>query len=213
MLKWLEATAGVIEENRQYLTDLDSPIGDADHGINMDRGFKKIVSKLPGVEEKDIGAILKTSGMALITSVGGAAGPLYGTFLMDAGKAVAGKMELSDDDLVALLDAGLKGVVRIGKTNLEDKTMVDALDPAVEALRKACADGKDTIEALHLMTDAAHQGMKATIPMLARKGRASYLGERSIGHQDPGATSSYLLLKTLMETVESEGQTSFGTSA
>ncbi|MEE8163660.1 MAG: dihydroxyacetone kinase subunit DhaL [Anaerolineae bacterium] len=203
MLKWLEATAGVIEENRQYLTDLDSPIGDADHGINMDRGFKKIVSKLPGVEEKDIGDILKTSGMALITSVGGAAGPLYGTFLMDAGKAVAGKMELSDDDLVALLDAGLKGVVRIGKTNLEDKTMVDALHPAVEALRKACADGKDTIEALHLMTDAAHQGMKATIPMLARKGRASYLGERSIGHQDPGATSSYLLLKTLMETVES----------
>lgn len=203
MLKWLEATAGVIEENRQYLTDLDSPIGDADHGINMDRGFKKIVSKLPGVEEKDIGAILKTSGMALVTSVGGAAGPLYGTFLMDAGKAVAGKKELSDDDLVALLDAGLKGVVRIGKTNLEDKTMVDALHPAVEALRKACADGKDTIEALHLMTDAAHQGMKATIPMLARKGRASYLGERSIGHQDPGATSSYLLLKTLMETVES----------
>ncbi len=203
MLKWLEATAAVIEENRQYLTDLDSPIGDADHGINMDRGFKKIVSKLPGVEEKDIGAILKTSGMALITSVGGAAGPLYGTFLMDAGKAVAGKKELSDDDLVALLDAGLKGVVRIGKTNLEDKTMVDALHPAVEALRKACADGKDTIEALHLMTDAAHQGMKATIPMQARKGRASYLGERSIGHQDPGATSSYLLLKTLMETVES----------
>jgi len=213
MLKWLEATAAVIEENRQYLTDLDSPIGDADHGINMDRGFKKIVSKLPGVEEKDIGAILKTSGMALVTSVGGAAGPLYGTFLMDAGKAVAGKMELSDDDLVALLDAGLKGVVRIGKTNLEDKTMVDALHPAVEALRKACADGKDAIEALHLMTDAAYQGMKATIPMLARKGRASYLGERSIGHQDPGATSSYLLLKTLMETVESQGQTPFGTSA
>ena len=213
VLKWLEATAAVLEENRQYLTDLDSPIGDADHGINMDRGFKKIVSKLPGVEDKDIGAILKTSGMALVTSVGGAAGPLYGTLLMDAGKAVAGKMELSDDDLVALLDAGLKGVVRIGRTNLEDKTMVDALHPAVEALKKAVADGKDTVGALHLMTDAAHQGMKATIPMLARKGRASYLGERSIGHQDPGATSSYLLLKTLMETVESEGQTPFGTSA
>jgi len=204
MLKWLEATAAVIEENRQYLTDLDSPIGDADHGTNMDRGFKKIVSKLPGVEEKDIGAILKTSGMALITSVGGAAGPLYGTLLMDAGKAVAGKMELSDDDLVALLDAGLKGVVRIGRTNLEDKTMVDALHPAVEVLKKAVADGKDTVEALHLMTDAAHEGMKATIPMIARKGRASYLGERSIGHQDPGATSSYLLLKTLLETVEAD---------
>ena len=207
VLKWLEATAAVIEENRQYLTDLDSPIGDADHGINMDRGFKKIVSKLPGVEEKDIGAILKASGMALITSVGGAGGPLYGTLFMDAGKAVPGKMELSDDDLVALLGAGLKGVIRIGKTNLEDKTMVDALHPAVEALKKAVADGKDTIEALHLMTDAAHEGMKATIPMLARKGRASYLGERSIGHQDPGATSSYLLLKTLMETVESNPST------
>lgn len=203
MLKWLEVTAAVIEENRQYLTDLDSPIGDADHGINMDRGFKKIVSKLPGVEDKDIGTILKTSGMALVTSVGGAGGPLYGTFLMDAGKAVAGKDELSDNDLVALLDAGLKGVVKIGRANLEDKTMVDALHPALEALKKAVADGTDTVEALHLMTDAAHKGMKDTIPMLARKGRASYVGERSIGHQDPGATSSYLILRTLMETIES----------
>jgi dihydroxyacetone kinase-like protein len=202
VLKWLEATAAVIEENRQYLTDLDSPIGDADHGINMDRGFKKVKSKLPGVEDKDIGAILKTAGMALVTSVGGAGGPLYGTFLMDAGKAVPGKEELSDDDLVALLDAGLRGVVRIGKANLEDKTMVDALHPALEALRKAFADGKGTVEALHMMTDAAHKGMKDTIPMLARKGRASYVGERSIGHQDPGATSSYLLLKTLTETIE-----------
>lgn len=204
VLKWLEATAAVIGENRQYLTDLDSPIGDADHGINMDRGFKKVLSKLSGVEDKDIGTILKTSGMALVTSVGGAGGPLYGTLLMDAGKAVAGKKELSDDDLVALLDAGLKGVIRIGKTNLEDKTMVDALHPALEALREAVADGKDTVEALQLMTDAAHEGMKATIPMLARKGRASYVGERSIGHQDPGATSSYLLLKTLTETVEAD---------
>jgi dihydroxyacetone kinase-like protein len=204
VLKWLEATAAMIGENRQYLTDLDSPIGDADHGINMDRGFKKVMNKLPGVEEKDIGTILKTSGMALVTSVGGAGGPLYGTLLMDAGKAVVGKEELSDDDLVALLDAGLKGVIKIGKTNLEDKTMVDALHPALEALRNAFADGKDTVEALHLMTDAAYKGMKDTIPMLARKGRASYLGERSIGHQDPGATSSYLLLKTLTETVESD---------
>ncbi len=207
VLKWLEATAAVIGENRQYLTDLDSPIGDADHGINMDRGFKKIVSKLPGVEDKDIGVILKTAGMALVTSVGGAGGPLYGTFLMDAGKAVAGKDELSDGDLVALLDAGLKGVIKIGKTNLKDKTMVDALYPALEALKEAVADGKDTVEALHLMTDAAHEGMKDTIPMLARKGRASYLGERSIGHQDPGATSSYLLLKTLTETIEADQST------
>jgi dihydroxyacetone kinase-like protein len=203
VLEWLKATAVVLEENRQYLTELDSPIGDADHGINMDRGFKKVMSKLPDVEDKDIGTVLKTAGMALVTSVGGAGGPLYGTLLMDAGRAVAGRMELSDDDLVALLDAGLKGVVRRGKANLEDKTMVDALHPAVEALRKAFADDKDTMEALHLMTDAAHKGMKDTIPMLAKKGRASYVGERSIGHQDPGATSSYLILKTLMETVES----------
>ncbi|MBM4464059.1 MAG: dihydroxyacetone kinase subunit L [Chloroflexi bacterium] len=202
VLKWLEATAAVLEENRQYLTELDSPIGDADHGINMDRGFKKVTSKLPGVEDKDIGTILKTAGMALVTSVGGAGGPLYGTLLMDAGKAVAGKEELSDDDLVAFLDAGLKGVIKIGKTNLEDKTMVDALYPALEALKEAVANGKDTVEALHLMTDAAQEGMKATIPMLARKGRASYVGERSIGHQDPGATSSYLILKTLTETIE-----------
>jgi dihydroxyacetone kinase-like protein len=203
VLEWLKATAAVLAENRQYLTELDSPIGDADHGINMDRGFKKVMSKLPDVEDKDIGNVLKTAGMALVTSVGGAGGPLYGTLFMDAGRAVTGKTELSDDDLVALLDAGLKGVVRRGKANLEDKTMVDALHPAVEALRKAFADGKNTMEALHLMTDAAHKGMKDTIPMLAKKGRASYVGERSIGHQDPGATSSYLLLKTLTETVES----------
>jgi dihydroxyacetone kinase-like protein len=202
IIEWLKATAVVLEENAQYLTDLDSPIGDADHGINMDRGFKTVLGKLPAVVDKDIGTILKTVGMALVTSVGGAGGPLYGSFFMEAGKAVAGKMELSNEDLVNLIDAGLKGVVRIGKTNLNDKTMVDALHPALEALRQAFADGKDTIEALRLMTDAAYKGMKATIPMLAKKGRASYVGERSIGHQDPGATSSYLILRTLMETVE-----------
>lgn len=203
IIKWLQVTAAVLEENKQYLTDLDSPIGDADHGVNMDRGFKKVLSQLPAVEDKDIGTILRTAGMALVSSVGGAGGPLYGTFLMDAGKAVTGKTELSGEDLLGLLEAGLKGVVRIGKTNLRDKTMVDALHPAVEALRTAIANGVDTPEALRLMTEAARQGMIDTIPMLARKGRASYVGERSIGHQDPGATSSYLILKTLMETLES----------
>ncbi len=202
IIQWLKATAAVLEENAEYLTQLDSPIGDADHGINMDRGFKKVMSKLPAVEDKDIGTILKTAGMALVTSVGGAGGPLYGTFYMDAGRAVAGKTELSDEDLVALLEAGLKGVVRIGKARLGDKTMVDAITPAVEALKQAFANGKSTIEALHLMTEAAYKGMKDTIPMLAKKGRASYVGERSIGHQDPGATSSYMILKALMETVE-----------
>ncbi|MBI4758260.1 MAG: dihydroxyacetone kinase subunit L [Chloroflexi bacterium] len=203
VIEWLKATAAVLEENRRYLTDLDSPIGDADHGINMDRGFKKVMSQLPAVEDKDVGTILRTAGMALVSSVGGAGGPLYGTFFMDAGKAVAGKTELSDEDLVLLIESGLKGVVRIGKTNLGDKTMVDALHPAVEALRRAVADGVDTAEALRLMTEAASKGMVDTIPMLAKKGRASYVGERSIGHQDPGATSSYMILKTLMETLAS----------
>jgi len=201
--EWLETTAVVLKENSQYLTDLDSPIGDADHGINMNRGFKKVTSKLPQVEDNDIGTILKAVGWALITSVGGAGGPLYGTFYMDAGKAVVGKIELSTNDLIALLNAGLKGVVRIGKTNLGDKTMVDAIHPAVEVLRKTLNNNEDVIKALHCMTDAAYKGMKDTIPMLAKKGRASYLGERSIGHQDPGATSSYLILKTLLETIES----------
>ncbi len=203
IVEWLKATAAVLDENAQYLTELDAPIGDADHGINMDRGFKKVMSKLPSVEDKDIGAILKAAGMALISSVGGAGGPLYGTLYMDAGKAVAGKTELSGDDLVDLIEAGLKGVVKLGKARLGDKTMVDALTPAVEALRQSVANGTSLIEALHAMTDAAQKGMKDTIPMLAKKGRASYLGERSIGHQDPGATSSYLVLKTLSETIES----------
>ena len=203
VIAWLKATAAVLEENKEYLTDLDSPIGDADHGFNMDRGFKKVLSQLPGVEDKDIGAIFKAVGMALVSSVGGASGPLYGTFFIDAGKALAGKTELSNGDMVLFLDSGLKGLVRIGKANLGDKTMVDALYPAVEALRKAAADGKDLEDALRLMTEATRQGMLATTPMLAKKGRASYLGERSVGHQDPGATSSYLLLKTLMETVTS----------
>ena len=203
ILAWLRASAAVLEENKTYLTDLDSPIGDADHGVNMDRGFKKILSQLPSVEDKDIGTILRTAGMALVSSVGGAGGPLYGTFFMEAGK-VAGKTELSDEDLLLLLESGLKGVIRIGKTNLGDKTMVDALHPAVEALRKALADHVGTAEALRLMTEAARQGMVDTIPMLARKGRASYVGERSIGHQDPGATSSYLILKALMETITAD---------
>jgi dihydroxyacetone kinase-like protein len=204
IIEWLRATAAVLEENKEYLTDLDSPIGDADHGINMDRGFKKVLSQLPAVEDKDIGTILKTTGMALVSSVGGAGGPLYGTLFMDAGKAVAGKTELSDEDLVQLLESGLKGVVRIGRANLGDKTMVDALHPAVEALKEAVANSVDTLEALRLMVQAAKQGMVDTIPMLAKKGRASYVGERSIGHQDPGATSSYLILKTLAETMGAE---------
>jgi len=202
IVRWLEKTAAVLHENKSYLTDLDSAIGDADHGTNMDRGFKKVMEKLPTVSDKDIGNILKTTGMTLISSVGGASGPLYGTFFMRSGMAMAAKEELSNEDLFKLLQAGVEGVLQRGRPNLEDKTMYDAWAPALEAMQGALNDGQGTVAVLETAVAACEQGMKNTIPLQARKGRASYLGERSIGHQDPGATSSYLMLNALLETVK-----------
>ncbi len=202
IVTWLEKTAVVLNENKQYLTDLDAAIGDADHGINMARGFTKVMEKLPTVVDKDIGNILKTVGMTLISSVGGASGPLYGTFYMRAGTAVAAKEELSNTDLVAMLQAGVDGVVQRGRAELEDKTMIDAWFPAMAALKTAVDANDTTLDALQKTVVAAEQGMKATIPLKARKGRASYLGDRSIGHQDPGATSTHLILNALLETVQ-----------
>jgi dihydroxyacetone kinase-like protein len=198
---WLEHSAALIEDRKAYLTDLDAPIGDSDHGINMARGFNKLMEKLPTVSDTDIGNILKTSGMALISSVGGASGPLYGTFFMRAGAAVASKLELDGDDVVSLLEAGLEGVVQRGRAEIGDKTMVDALSPAVDALKAAISEGQSIPDALQASVQAADTGVQSTIPLVARKGRASYLGERSAGHQDPGATSTYLLLKTLSDVV------------
>jgi phosphoenolpyruvate---glycerone phosphotransferase subunit DhaL len=195
VINWVNEYGRVIAENKDYLTQLDSAIGDADHGANMDRGFKTVVGKLPTVADKDIGTLLKSVGMTLVQTVGGAGGPLYGTFFMQAGTATANKMELTLADWSAALEAALNGVVARGKAQLSDKTMVDALTPASNALKQAVADGVDQSEALRRSAAAAEQGMKDTIPLVARKGRASYLGERSAGHQDPGATSSYLLLK------------------
>ncbi len=206
IVEWLKLVARVLEENKDYLTKLDAAIGDADHGINMDRGFKKVMSQLPGVQDKDIGSILKTTGMALISSVGGAGGPLYGTLFMRAGMAVANKYELTDEDLVHMWEAAVDGVIQRGRAQPGDKTMVDALLPAVEAMKKALEEGADTVEILRRGVAAAEEGMKATIPMQAKKGRASYLGERSIGHQDPGATSSYLILKALLDVVSGAQQ-------
>ncbi len=206
IVEWLKLVARVLEENKDYLTQLDAAIGDADHGINMDRGFKKVMSQLPGVQDKDIGSILKTTGMALISSVGGAGGPLYGTLFMRAGMAVANKYELTDEDLVHMWEAAVDGVIQRGRAQPGDKTMVDALLPAVEAMKKALEEGADTVEILRRGVAAAEEGMKATIPMQAKKGRASYLGERSIGHQDPGATSSYLILKALLDVVSGAQQ-------
>ncbi|MBV8882880.1 MAG: dihydroxyacetone kinase ADP-binding subunit DhaL [Chroococcidiopsidaceae cyanobacterium CP_BM_RX_35] len=203
IVQWLQAFAAVLEQNKDYLTELDSEIGDADHGINMERGFKKVMSQLPSVSDKDIGSILKTVSMTLISSVGGASGPLYGTLFLRASTAVAGKHELTNEDMVELLQAGLDGVRDRGKAQLGDKTMVDVLSPAVANFHQAVGEGKSAIAALQQAVAAAEQGMKDTTSMLARKGRASYLGERSVGHQDPGATSSFLMLKSLLATLES----------
>ncbi len=186
VIQWLEDTAVVLKENKAYLTELDSAIGDADHGINMDRGFSKVIEKLPTVTDKDIGNILKTVGMTLISSVGGAAGPLYGTFYMRSGMAADAKEELTDQDVVDVLQAGVDGLIQRGRAQLGDKTMVDVWLPSLDALRDAVAGGQSIEDALTATTETAEQAMKDTIPMQAKKGRASYLGERSIGHQDPG---------------------------
>lgn len=196
VLNWISAVAAVLEENRDYLTRLDSAIGDADHGMNMSRGFQAVMTKLPTISDKDIGTIFKTVGMTLVSTVGGAAGPLYGTFFMQAGSASIGKQELTVADWSAALESAIAGVVMRGKAVLGDKTMVDSLTPALEALKAAIAEQQPLTAALERSAQAAEQGMLATIPLVARKGRASYLGERSAGHQDPGATSSYLILKS-----------------
>jgi len=199
-LRWLKQLAQVLHENRDYLTQLDSPIGDADHGINMDRGFKAVTEKLPAMASMDIGSILKTVGTTLVSTVGGASGPLYGTAFLRAGMATSGKLELYEADFVGMLEAALEGIKARGKAQPGEKTMVDALTPALAAAKEAEAQNLGLSQMLRRASDAAEAGMKATIPLLATKGRASYLGERSIGHQDPGATSSWLMLKTLADT-------------
>jgi phosphoenolpyruvate---glycerone phosphotransferase subunit DhaL len=197
---WIKAFKASVEENKDYLTKLDSAIGDADHGTNMARGMNAASTKIDGLSSGDIGQLLKTVGMALVSSVGGAGGPLYGTLFMQMGSAVGGKSELELADWAAAVEAGLKGVQARGKAELGDKTMVDALTPAAEALATAARNGDELHAALREAAAAAKQGMEATVPLVARKGRASYLGERSAGHQDPGATSSYLLMQVAAET-------------
>jgi dihydroxyacetone kinase-like protein len=199
---WVRSAAGVIEEHAAELTKLDSAIGDGDHGTNMNRGFKAAVQRLDALEgDQDFGAVFKAVGMALIGKVGGASGPLYGSLFLGMGKELGDVGEVEDQRLAAALRAGYDSVVARGKAQLEDKTMLDAWHPALEALDAALAGGRELGPALDEATAAAEAGMKATIPMIARKGRASYLGERSRDHQDPGATSAHLLLKTLADVV------------
>ena len=193
---WIKDFAGMIAENKEYLTGLDSAIGDADHGINMNRGFQAVLAKLPAFENQDIGSIAKNIGMVLISTVGGASGPLYGTLFMQIGKETVGKLELTLNDWTSALDSAINGVMMRGKANLGDKTMLDSLIPALNTLKDCSANGTSLADALSASEKAAEQGMLSTTPLVAKKGRASYLGERSAGTQDPGATSSYFLLKT-----------------
>ncbi|MEU2830667.1 dihydroxyacetone kinase subunit DhaL [Streptomyces lavendulae] len=188
--RWLDAAAAAVEREADRLTELDSPIGDADHGTNMLRGFVAVRAALAGADASaPPGALLQLAGRTLISTVGGASGPLYGTLLRRTGKELGEAAEVSDEQVREALDAGVDAVARLGGAAPGDKTMLDALLPGVAALATSYADA----------ADAADAGAVATTPMLARKGRASYLGERSIGHQDPGATSSALLLRALAD--------------
>jgi dihydroxyacetone kinase-like protein len=191
---WLEEFARLIDEQRTELSDLDAAIGDGDHGTNMDRGMQAVLGRLAELtDDSTVGDLGKHVGMTLVSTVGGASGPLYGTFFLRFGASAGAARELDSAQFAAAMRAGLDGIVARGKAEPEDKTMFDALSPAVQILELAAADG--LAQALQSAGEAADKGRDATIEMLARKGRASYLGERSIGHQDPGATSAALLVR------------------
>jgi phosphoenolpyruvate---glycerone phosphotransferase subunit DhaL len=196
---WIAAAARVIEEQREHLTQLDAAIGDADHGINLSRGFTAVLSALESADPATPGAVLTLTGSTLISKVGGASGPLYGTAFRGAGKALGDAADVDLPGLAAALEAALAGVQRLGAAREGDKTMVDALAPATGAFSKAIAEGASQAGALAALADAAQAGAAATIPMQALKGRASYLGPRSVGHEDPGAASTALILGALRD--------------
>ncbi|HEJ7885884.1 TPA: dihydroxyacetone kinase ADP-binding subunit DhaL [Serratia liquefaciens] len=201
VVDWLMRCGEVFTQQRDFLTRLDTEIGDADHGLNMNRGFNKVVEKLPSVADKDIGFILKNTGMTLLSSVGGASGPLFGTFFIRASQAANAKQSLDLAELHQLMQEGVDGVVMRGKAEPGDKTMCDAWWAVVDSLGQSVEQQLGVAEALQRASERAEQAVESTITMQARKGRASYLGERSIGHQDPGATSVMLMMKTLAEVV------------
>jgi dihydroxyacetone kinase-like protein len=200
----LRSIAETMKENKELLTDLDAAIGDADHGINMSKGFQAVIEKLDAVSGEDCGAILKATAMTLISTVGGASGPLYGTAFLKASAAASGKSELDDKDIVTMFDEAIKGIVMRGKAQKGDKTMLDALMPAYDVLKASLEGGETIISAFDKASEAALKGVDFTKTIRALKGRASYLGERSIGHQDPGATSSYLMLKAIADTIKKQ---------
>ncbi|MBN1037191.1 dihydroxyacetone kinase subunit L [Clostridium botulinum] len=195
----------VIEENKLYLSELDAAIGDGDHGLNMNKGFKAVIEKIKDLPEDDLGNILKNSGMALVSNVGGASGPLYGTAFMKAAMVVNKKSEMDINDFVKVLEEALGGIKMRGKGQEGEKTMIDTLSPAIEAGNKSIGENKSVKEVLFEIKEAAKNGMEHTKDIVATKGRASYVGERSIGHIDAGATSMYLILNTIVEELTKEG--------
>jgi dihydroxyacetone kinase-like protein len=203
--RWLAGAAAALKENRDYLTQLDAAIGDADHGTNMDRGFTAVVEKLGAPDAPTLpGPLLTAAGSTLVSTVGGASGPLWGTALRRAGRSLGDVEEFDGARLQTALQAALDGVVELGAATEGEKTMVDALSPAVRSLSQALASGASVADALAAARQAGEEGMRATVPLQATKGRASYLGERSIGHQDPGATSTALILTALEQSVAAE---------
>jgi phosphoenolpyruvate---glycerone phosphotransferase subunit DhaL len=199
-------TAEKIEEQKSLLSELDAAIGDGDHGFNMHKGFSQVVEKLKDEESEDIGDILKKAGMALVSSVGGASGPLYGTAFLKASNVLKGKKEMDIHDFQAALTEAIGGIVMRGKAEQHEKTMLDALIPAKVALEVVIQENKSTIECLEAMKNAAIEGVEYTATIVAKKGRASYVGERSIGHKDAGAMSSALILTSIYEYMMKEGQ-------
>lgn len=202
LLDILQAMAKKMESEKDYLTELDNEIADGDHGINLARGFVAVEEKLPSLAGKDIGTILKTAGMQLVSKVGGASGALYGTFFMKAGMAAKGLDTLDGAALVKVLGAGVEGIKSRGKATTGEKTMLDAWVPALEALDAGLTSGQSLADALGDAVGAAEEGVEYTKTIIATKGRASYIGERSLGHQDPGATSTLYMLQVLQQAVQ-----------
>ena len=199
----IKAMAAAMEENRRYLTKLDSEIGDGDHGNNMHRGLQAALERLDGAEPSSSVDVLKAVSMALVSKVGGAAGPLYGTAFLRASSALSDKEEVSAEDAAGALEAALGGIKQRGKAEVGDKTIVDALEPAVQAAKGAASEADASVAAVfRAAAEAAQEGAESTVPLTARKGRASYLGARAQGHKDPGATSTYLLLDAAARALE-----------
>ena len=201
LVEILQAIAQRMEKEKEVLTELDNAIGDGDHGINLARGFAAVEQKLPTLADNDLGAILKGVGMALVSNVGGASGPLYGTAFMKAGGALKGETEADDEKLVAAFEAAVENIKMRGKAHEGEKTMLDAQCPALKALKESLAAGKDIKAAMADAVEAAKTGVAYTKTIIATKGRASYLGERSIGHEDPGAVSSLMMLEEIAQAL------------